>query len=84
MNVPLGKAKSWAISISVAFIWILNFINTKCYFLILDLIQYRGLFLANGVCCIFASLTVFFTLPETKNKTLAQVQLAFNQLAWKT
>ena len=78
---PPGPQKSLAVSLSVSFIWILNFVNTKSYFVVVEspTIGYQGLFLGNGLFCLLAVLVVFFCLPETKKKTLAQVQEAFKE-----
>jgi hypothetical protein len=58
----------------------LNCSTVKGYFVVVEspVIGYSGLFLVNGLFCILATLVVFFCLPETKNKTLAQVQEAFD------
>ena len=78
---PPGRQKSMAVSLSVSCIWILNFINTKSYFVVVEspVIGYQGLFLGNGLFCLLATIVVFCCLPETKKKTLAQVQEAFKE-----
>jgi MFS family permease len=73
------QKKAMAVSISVAFIWIWNFVATKSYFSVIALVDYQGLFLFNSVNAFLSSAIVLIFLPETKNKTLAEVQEAFNK-----
>ena len=74
---PPGTGKSIAISCSVACIWIVNFVTTKCYFSMVLTLGYEGMFIMNAAFCLLASCIVFIALPETKGKTLAEVQETF-------
>ncbi len=74
-------SKGLSASVSVTLIWILNFVNTKSYFWILGLVDYNGFYATFLSFSILSALVVSLFLPETKNKTLAEVQESFS--AWK-
>ncbi len=71
------KTKGLASSISVTFLWVWNFVNTKTYYYFVNGAGYVGMyayFVATGW---LAAIFVIIFLPETRNKTLAEVQATF-------
>ena len=66
--------KGMAVSGISSTMWILNFGMAKMFFFVNDSIGMSGTFIFFGVCSVIMSFYVFALLPETKNKTLTQIQ----------
>ena len=68
------SVKGNAISAINSSMWLLNFGMSKMFFIVCDAIGIYGMFLFFSVSSIVMSIYVFIFLPETKNKTLNQIQ----------
>ena len=66
--------KGIAVSVINSCMWLLNFGMSKTFFLMNNAIGINGTFIFFSTCSISMSLYVFLLLPETKNKTLNQIQ----------
>ena len=68
------KTKALASSISMSIFWLFDFAVAKVYFLLTNLIGVGGNFYLLGGCTFFGVIFIIFFLPETKDKTLAEIQ----------
>ena len=68
------KTKALASSISMSIFWLFDFAVAKVYFLLTNLIGVGGNFYLLGGCTFFGVIFVIFFVPETKDKTLAEIQ----------
>ena len=68
------SVKGTAISIINSGMWVLNFGMSKMFFFMNQVLGIYGTFLFFGVSSIIMSLYVVICLPETKNKTLNEIQ----------
>ena len=68
------SVKGTAISIINSVMWLLNFGMAKLFFFMNEALGIYGTFLFFGSSAILMSLYVIVFLPETKNKTLNQIQ----------
>ena len=68
------SVKGTAISIINSVMWVLNFGMAKLFFFMNESLGIYGTFLFFGSCSILMSLYVIIFLPETKNKTLNEIQ----------
>nr|CAD7603037.1 unnamed protein product [Timema genevievae] len=69
------KVKSTASSLTASFCWVLGFLITKFFQDIVDGLGTHSAFWMFSVCCGLAGMFVFFLLPETKGKSLQEIQL---------
>ena len=69
-----NSIKGAAVSAINCIMWILNFGMTKTFFLVNNAVGISGTFIFFSSSSIVMSLYVFLFLPETKNKTLLQIQ----------
>ncbi len=72
-----SKLKGLASSISVNFLWVWNFINTKTYYYFVNGAGYHGMYACFTVMGWVSAIFVMIFLPETKNKTLSEIQTTF-------
>lgn len=71
--------RSKGAAFTAAFSWFLAFVMTKCFSLIVNSLgSYTGFWLCSASCGLGA-LFIYFLLPETKGKTLEQIQEELNQ-----
>jgi len=68
------KTKALASSISMSIFWLFDFAVAKVYFLLTNLIGVGGNFYLLGGCTFLGVIFVIFFVPETKDKTLAEIQ----------
>ena len=68
------NTKALASSVSVAVLWLFDFAVAKLYFLVTHHIGVGGNFYLLAVLTFAGFIFVLVLVPETKNKTLAQVQ----------
>ena len=68
------KTKALATSISVSLFWMFDFAVAKLYFLVSNQIGVSGNFYVLAVLTFLGFVFVLIWVPETKNKTLAEVQ----------
>ena len=69
-----NSIKGIAVSVINCSMWILNFGMTKTFFLMNNALGISGTFIFFSSSSIVMSFYVFLFLPETKNKTLLQIQ----------
>ncbi|WP_213806769.1 sugar porter family MFS transporter [Granulicella sp. dw_53] len=69
-----NKVRSQAVSVAVSALWISSFALTYTFPLINRALGSSGTFLGYGIVCIVGALFVFFYVPETKGKTLEQIE----------
>ncbi|KAG0348967.1 hypothetical protein BG004_003129 [Podila humilis] len=79
------RIRSKAVSLSTASNWAFNFILAYAVPPALENIQYRTYFIFAGFC-VAMTIHVFFMFPETKGRTLEEMDELFNSdmPAWKT
>ncbi|XP_072380447.1 facilitated trehalose transporter Tret1-like isoform X2 [Diabrotica undecimpunctata] len=73
------NAKFLATSVTGTLYWIVAFMITKNFQLMLSLIGLYGYFLFCSFCCILGTLFSKYYLIETKNKTLEEIQMEFDK-----
>ena len=71
------KNKGSAVSVCVTLIWLMNFLSTKSYFWALGWFGYSGFYSVFAGFAFLSSIFVAIFLPETKGKTLAEIQHSF-------
>ncbi|XP_066156085.1 facilitated trehalose transporter Tret1-2 homolog [Euwallacea fornicatus] len=74
-----ANIKSVASTFTSATCWFLAFILTKYFGMVADLIGKSGSFGLFGACCVVAFVFVFKFLPETKGKSLQEIQNLLNR-----
>ncbi|XP_067006762.2 facilitated trehalose transporter Tret1 [Anabrus simplex] len=74
-----SNIKAIATSLTASFCWLLAFVITKFFSNLADVIGMSYTFWMFGVFCIMAGLFVFFWLPETKSKSLQEIQDILNR-----
>ncbi|XP_067008006.2 facilitated trehalose transporter Tret1 [Anabrus simplex] len=74
-----SNVKANASSVTASFCWILAFFITKFFSDLADAIGMSYTFWMFGIFCIIAGLFVFFLLPETKGKSLLEIQEMLNK-----
>ncbi|XP_022166247.1 facilitated trehalose transporter Tret1-like [Myzus persicae] len=70
-----NEVKPYGTSLATATNWILVFAVTFLTFVTTDSIGFLGLFWVYSFFCLLGALFVWYTVPETKNKSLAEIQL---------
>ena len=68
------SVKGTAISLVNCSMWVLNFAMSKMFFLMNDVLGMYGTFIFFSCSSLIMSLYVYIFLPETKSKTLNQIQ----------
>jgi SP family facilitated glucose transporter-like MFS transporter 8 len=74
-NLNCFQVKPYGTSLATASNWILVFAVTYLMFVTTDSIGFLGLFWIYSLFCILGALFVWFIVPETKNKSLVEIQL---------
>ena len=69
-----NKVRSQAVSVAVSALWISSFALTYTFPLINRVLGSSNTFLGYGVVCVLGALFVYFFVPETKGKTLEQIE----------
>ncbi|KAF9586650.1 hypothetical protein BGW38_000024 [Lunasporangiospora selenospora] len=79
------RIRAKAVSLSTASNWAFNFILAYAVPPALEKIQYRTYFIF-AACCVAMTIHIFFMFPETKGRTLEEMDELFNSdvPAWKT
>jgi len=70
-----NKVRSKAISVAVGALWIASFALTYSFPLINRVFGSSGTFWGYGAVCMLGSLFIFFFVPETKGRTLEEIEL---------
>ncbi|KAK6622023.1 hypothetical protein RUM44_001830 [Polyplax serrata] len=73
-----SNIKSLASAITASYCWILAFLITRFFNDIVDTFGSHYTFWLFGVCCVLAVIFVYFLLPETKGKSLSEIQRILN------
>ena len=71
------KARSVASSLSVTTNWLFAFMITKEFMSMQELLGKDGVFMFFGACSIIGSIFVYHYVPETKGKSLEDIELYF-------
>lgn len=69
-----GRIRSTAASVATAFNWSCTFLVTKTFNDILESIGAHGTFWMFGAICVFAMVFTYIWVPETKGKTLEEIE----------
>jgi MFS family permease len=69
-----NRIRGAAVSVSVASLWIACFILTYTFPVLNQSLGPAGTFWLYAVICVLGFIFIFFKLPETKNKTLEQIE----------
>lgn len=69
-----NRVRATSVSISVAALWIASFVLTYTFPLLDASIGTAGTFLTYGSICLLGAAFVFFAVPETKGKSLEQIE----------
>ncbi|KAK3766135.1 hypothetical protein RRG08_065853 [Elysia crispata] len=70
-------ARSVGNSLATVTNWVCNFIVSQFFLTVTRTITSWGTFLGFAVICVLASIFVYLVLPETKDKSLEEVELLF-------
>lgn len=73
--ICIFQVKPYGTSLATATNWLLVFGVTFVPNIIVKSVGNDGLFTTYSVCCYLGAMFVWFVVPETKNKTLAQIQM---------
>ena len=73
------KARGKASSITIFVNWLCAFIVTKEFLALQDVLTNYGTFWMFGTICLLGTLFVFVFLPETKGRTLEEIETFFNE-----
>ena len=74
------RARSHASSISTFFNWLSFFVLTKTYkSMVQSRLQLQGTYWFYAGCCFLGFVFVFILVPETKGKTLEEIELLFDK-----
>jgi hypothetical protein len=73
-----AKVRGMAVSLITLFNWILAFIVTSIFPHMVDLMHESGTFWFYGFVCLGGVVYVMFCVPETKGKTLDQIEAWFS------
>lgn len=74
-NLNIFQCKPYGTSLATAANWILVFAVTFLTFVATDSIGFLGLFWMYSLFCALGALFVWYMVPETKNKSLNEIQL---------
>jgi SP family sugar porter-like MFS transporter len=69
-----NRIRGGALSVSVAALWLANFVLAQTFPLMYAKLGLAGCFWVYAMVCIAGFLLIFFRLPETKGKTLEQIE----------
>ena len=69
-----NRIRSHAVSTAISALWVASFALTYTFPLINHTFGSAGTFLGYGVICLLGSLFLFFLVPETKEKTLEEIE----------
>jgi sugar porter (SP) family MFS transporter len=69
-----NRVRSHAVSIAVSALWIASFVLTYTFPLINRALGSSGTFFGYGLICILGALFVFGVVPETKGRTLEEIE----------
>jgi MFS transporter, SP family, xylose:H+ symportor len=69
-----NRVRSQAVSVAVSALWIASFALTYTFPLINRVLGSSGTFLGYGVFCMMGALFVLFFVPETKGRTLEEIE----------
>lgn len=73
------QVRGTAMAISTLFLWIASFVLTYTFPLLNEALQASGTFLVYGILCLAGFLFIRFCLPETKGKTLEEIEAELSQ-----
>ena len=68
------QVRATAMAISTLFLWIASFVLTYTFPLLNEALQASGTFLVYGIICLAGFLFIIRSLPETKGKTLEEIE----------
>ena len=68
------QVRATAMAISTLFLWIASFVLTYTFPLLNEALQASGTFLVYGIICLAGFLFIIRRLPETKGKTLEEIE----------
>jgi len=69
-----NRVRATCVSISIASLWVASFALTYTFPLMNKLLGTAGTFLTYGSICFLGAVFVFFYVPETKGKSLEQIE----------
>ena len=72
-----NKSKSWASGLATSVNWIVVFVVTNLYGMMIDNLGSMLKFVIFGGMCIFGTIIIEFLVPETKEKPREEIQLEF-------
>ena len=73
------RARGLASSIAVLSNWLLAFAVTKTYYSMSSNLGMQGTYWLCAGCCFFGFVSVFLFMPETKGKTLEEIEAMFDK-----
>ncbi len=69
-----NRLRSQAVSVAVGALWVASFALTYSFPLINRVFGSSGTFWGYGVICLLGALFIFFFVPETKGRTLEEIE----------
>lgn len=73
------EVRSGAAGVSSAIGYFVGFLSNKFFLGMVDAFTLNGTFWLYSAVAIIGCITLYFTLPETENKTLEEIQSFFNK-----
>jgi MFS transporter, SP family, xylose:H+ symportor len=71
-----NRIRASAVSVTVAMLWVASFVLTYTFPMLDRAVGVSGSFLVYGGICIAGAILVFFAVPETKGRSLEQLEVA--------
>jgi len=69
-----NRIRGAAMSVAVAFLWLACFVVTFTFPLLNKWLGHAGVFWLYGIICVGGFVFIFLRLPETKGKTLEEIE----------
>jgi MFS transporter, SP family, xylose:H+ symportor len=73
-----NRLRSAGVSTAVASLWASSFLLTYSFPLLMNLMSMSGTFLLYGVICLLGGLLVYRFVPETRGKSLEELEISLN------
>jgi sugar porter (SP) family MFS transporter len=73
-----NRLRSAGVSTAIASLWASSFLLTYSFPFLMNLVSMSGTFLLYGVICLLGGLLVYKFVPETRGKSLEELEIALN------
>lgn len=73
------EVRSTAAGMSSALGYLVSFLSNKLFLTMVAALTLNGTFYLFSTVCLIAVIVLYFTLPETENRTLLEIQIFFEK-----